>query len=96
MWEQYFSSADPETAREALQAAAAIVILALANELAQCMVRTLHRIEAKLDRNTRETVRAARQAETAAHVAATARTAHTRAGDPPSTPQPDSEPTQAD
>jgi hypothetical protein len=66
----YSLPGDPSTIREALTAATAIMILAIANELAQCIVRTLHRIEAKLDRNTRETMRASRAAEKAAEKAA--------------------------
>jgi hypothetical protein len=52
------AAADTSGARELLLGAAAIIIMAVANEIASCLVRSLQRIETKLDRNTRETVRA--------------------------------------
>jgi hypothetical protein len=58
MPELHLAGADTSGARELLLAAAAVIVMAVANEIASCLVRTLHRIETKLDRNTRETVRA--------------------------------------
>jgi hypothetical protein len=58
MLDALFLQGNPDSVRELLLAAAAIIIMAVANEIAGCFVRTLHRIELKLDRNTRETIRA--------------------------------------
>jgi hypothetical protein len=96
MWQQIFSATEPETVRDALLAATGLIIIAVAREIAECLVRSLKRIEVKLDRNTRETIRARRQATKAAEVVEARHAAQSRAGDLPSTPQPESAPTSHD
>jgi hypothetical protein len=63
MFSQFLGAGDPSTIGEALIMAGGLIILAVAKEIGDCIIRHLHRIESKLDRNTRETMRAARAAE---------------------------------
>jgi hypothetical protein len=50
-------SAEPDTIKEALIYSIGLIIIAVGGYFAQCVVRHLERLEGKLDRNTRETVR---------------------------------------
>jgi rRNA-processing protein FCF1 len=64
---QLLQNAEPQTMREIFIAAGSIIVLGVATQIMNCVVRQLQRIEAKLDRNTRETVAAHRDAERAAN-----------------------------
>ncbi len=50
-------SPQPDTLKEALIYSIGLIIIAVGGYFAQCVVRHLERLEGKLDRNTRETVR---------------------------------------
>lgn len=64
---QLLQNAEPQTWREIFIAAGSIILLGVATQISSCIVRQLQRMEAKIDRNTRETVATHQDAERAAN-----------------------------
>lgn len=55
----------PQNWQQLFLMAASVIILGVARELAACIIRRLQQLEKDLQRNTRETIRARREAEKA-------------------------------